>query len=153
MRSIATPGPLFHRIRCSLIFPLDIRPERQLSLGRMTTKEMESQLELLQGTLDLLILQTLAFGRAHGHAIARSIERRSDEVLQVGHGSLYPALQRLLKGGLIVAEDGTSENNRKARFYRLTAKGKKKLYAETSKWQTFSNAIARILAPLAEESK
>ena len=119
----------------------------------MTTREFETQLELLQGTLDLLILQTLAFGRAHGHAIARSIERRSEEVLQVGHGSLYPALQRLLKGGLIVAEDGTSENNRKARFYRLTAKGRKKLYTETSKWQTFSSAIARILAPLAEESK
>lgn len=119
----------------------------------MTTREFESQLELLQGTLDLLILQTLAFGRAHGHAIARSIERRSEEVLQIGHGSLYPALQRLLKGGLIVAEDGISENNRKARFYRLTGKGRKKLYTETSKWQTFSSAIARILAPLAEESK
>lgn len=119
----------------------------------MTTREMESQIELLQGTLDLLILQTLAFGRAHGHAIARSIERRSEEVLQVGHGSLYPALQRLLKQGLIAAEDGVSENNRKARFYRLTAQGRKKLSTETSKWQRFSGAIARLLAPLAEESK
>jgi transcriptional regulator len=119
----------------------------------MTTREIDNELELLQGTLDLLILQTLAFGHAHGHAIARSIERRSEEVLQVGHGSLYPALQRLLKQGLIVAEDGISENNRKARFYRLTAKGRKKLFAETSKWQRFSDAIARILAPLAEESK
>ena len=109
------------------------------------------QLELLQGTLDLLILQTLAFGSAHGHAIARSIERRSDDVLQVGHGSLYPALQRLLKLGLIVAEDGISENNRKARFYRLTTKGRSKLSAEASKWQKFSSAIARILAPLADE--
>jgi PadR family transcriptional regulator, regulatory protein PadR len=119
----------------------------------MSTKEPENQLELLQGTLDLLILQTLAFGRAHGHAIARSIERRSEDVLQVGHGSLYPALQRLLKDGLIFAEDGLSENNRKSRFYRLTAKGRKKLYMETSKWQRFSHAIALILAPLAEESK
>jgi PadR family transcriptional regulator, regulatory protein PadR len=101
----------------------------------------------------MLILQTLAFGHAHGHAIARSIERRSDEVLQVGHGSLYPALQRLLKQRLIVAEDGTSENNRKARFYQLTAKGRKKLSTETSKWQRLSDAIARVLAPLAEENR
>ena len=119
----------------------------------MPTRELESQLELLQGTLDLLILQTLAFGRVHGHAIARSIERRSDEVLQVGHGSLYPALQRLLKQGLIAAEDGLSENNRKARFYRLTAKGRKRLSTETSKWQRFSQAIARLLAPMAEETE
>lgn len=118
----------------------------------MSTREMDDQLELLQGTLDLLILQTLAYGNAHGHAIARSIERRSEEVLQVGHGSLYPALQRLLKLGFIVAEDGISENNRKARFYRLTAKGRKRLYSETSKWKRFSDAMARILAPLAEES-
>jgi PadR family transcriptional regulator, regulatory protein PadR len=119
----------------------------------MSTKEMDDQLELLQGTLDLLILQTLAYGNAHGHAIARSIERRSEEVLQVGHGSLYPALQRLLKLGLIAAEDGISENNRKARFYRLTAKGRKRLYSETSKWQRFSDAMTRILAPLPEEAK
>jgi PadR family transcriptional regulator PadR len=111
----------------------------------MTTRTSENQLDLLQGTLDLLILQTLAFGHAHGHAIAKSIENRSEEVLQVGHGSLYPALQRLMKHGLIVAEDGMSENNRKARFYRLTAKGRKRLYSEASKWQRFSNAIARIL--------
>jgi PadR family transcriptional regulator PadR len=119
----------------------------------MSTQDKDNQLELLQGTLDLLILQTLAFGKAHGQAIARSIEHRSEEVLQVGHGSLYPALQRLLKLGLIVAEDGLSENNRKARFYRLTPKGRKSLSLETSKWQRLSHAIARILAPLAEEPK
>jgi PadR family transcriptional regulator, regulatory protein PadR len=118
----------------------------------MTTGEPESQLDLLQGTLDLLILQTLAFGPAHGHAIARIIQQRSDEVLQVGHGSLYPALQRLLEQGLVVAEDGLSENNRKARFYCLTAKGRKRLIAETSKWQRFSNAIARLLAPLPDQN-
>ena len=118
----------------------------------MSTRETDKQTELLQGTLDLLILQTLAVGRAHGHAIARIIERRSDEVLQVGHGSLYPALQRLLKFGLIVAEDGISENNRKARFYRLTAKGRRQLSTETSRWQRFSGAIARILAPAAEDT-
>ncbi len=119
----------------------------------MSTKEQDNQLELLQGTLDLLILQTLVYGRAHGHAIARTIELKSEDVLQVGHGSLYPALQRLLKLGLVVAENGVSENNRKARFYRLTAKGRKKLCVETSKWQRFSSAIASILAPLSEESK
>ena len=109
-------------------------------------------MDLLQGTLDLLVLQTLVPGRAHGHAIAQSIERRSNEVLQVGHGSLYPALQRLLKQGLILAEDGQSENNRRARFYRLTAKGRKKLSLETSEWQQFCTAIAHILAPPADET-
>jgi PadR family transcriptional regulator PadR len=119
----------------------------------MSTREPDDQLELLQGTLDLLILQTVALGAAHGHAIARSIECRSREVLQVGHGSLYPALQRLIKHGLIAGEDGISENNRKARFYRLTPKGRKKLFAETSRWHRFSEAIGRILVPLAEQGK
>ncbi len=118
----------------------------------MTTQADKEALNLLQGTLDLLILQTLAAGRAHGHAIAHSIERRSDDVLQVGHGSLYPALQRLVKLGLITAEDGTSENNRKARFYRLTPKGRRQLYTETTRWERLSAAMARILAPAAEEN-
>ena len=86
------------------------------------------------------------------YAIARSIERRSGEALQVGHGSLYPALQRLLKLGLITAEDGISENNRKARFYRLTAKGRKQLFKEASRWQKLSNAIALILASASKEN-
>ncbi len=114
----------------------------------MSTRELVDRLELLQGTLDLLILQTLARASLHGHAIAQSIERQSDDVLQVGHGSLYPALQRLLKQGLIVAGDGVSENNRAARFYKLTPKGRKKLFVETSKWQRLSAAIVRILTPL-----
>ncbi len=118
----------------------------------MTTRESADRLDLLQGTLDLLILQTLALGRAHGHAIAQCIERKSDEVLQVGHGSLYPALQRLMKQGLIAAEDGLSVNNRQARFYRLTTKGRKKLLVETSKWQRLSEAIGRVLAPVADEN-
>lgn len=117
----------------------------------MSTRTTHAQLELLQGTLDLLILQTVALGPVHGHAIAKSIESRSREVLQVGHGSLYPALQRLIKQGFIAGQDGTSENNRRARFYRLTAKGRSRLFAETSKWQRFSEAVGRILAPLAEE--
>jgi len=99
----------------------------------------------------VLILQTVAQGAAHGHAIAHSIERRSDEVLKVGHGSLYPALQRLMKQGLISAEDGVSENNRLARFYRLTAKGRRTLEAETSRWERFSEAVTRILKPQVEQ--
>ena len=82
----------------------------------------------------------------------QSIEQRSKEILQVGHGSLYPALQRLLRQGLIVAEDGQSDNNRRARFYRLTPKGRQKLFLETSKWQQFSTAIGHILAPPADET-
>jgi len=109
-------------------------------------------LDLLQGTLDLLVLQTLASGRAHGHAIAQSIEQRSKEILQVWHGSLYPALQRLMKQGLILAEDGQSDNNRRARFYRLTPRGRRQLSLEASKWQQFSTAIGYILAPPADET-
>ena len=100
---------------------------------------------MLQGTLDLLILRTLQLGPAHGHAIAKAIEFRSDDVLQVEQGSLYPALHRLIKRGWISVEDGTSENNRHAKFYRLTAKGRKQLAAETSKWEQLAGAIARIL--------
>ena len=111
------------------------------------------RLELLQGTLDLLVLRTLVTRPKHGHSIARAIERMSDEVLQVGHGSLYPALQRLMKRHLIAAEDGLSENNRKARFYRLTAKGRKELQSEASKWTRLSEAIARVLSSLPEEGR
>lgn len=105
------------------------------------------RLELLQGTLDLLILQTLRLGPVHGHAIAKSIERTSDDVLQVDQGSLYPALHRLIKRGWITYEEGTSENNRRAKFYRLTSKGRKQLDVETSKWDALAKAIARILRP------
>ena len=109
----------------------------------MSTKD--ARVELLQGTLDVLILRTLLPGPAHGHAIAKSIERSSSDVLQVEQGSLYPALHRLIKRGWIAAEDGTSENNRRAKFYRLTPKGKKQLTVETSKWDRLAGAIARIL--------
>lgn len=105
----------------------------------------EPRVELLQGTLDVLILRTLLPGPAHGHAIIKSIERSSSDVLQVEQGSLYPALHRLIKRGWIAAEDGTSENNRRAKFYRLTPKGKKQLTVETSKWNRLAGAIARIL--------
>ena len=106
---------------------------------------------MLQGTLDLLILRTLLFGPTHGHAIAKSIERTSQDVLRVDHGSLYPALQRMERRGLITAKWGASENNRRARYYRLTAAGRKRLTSETSKWERLSEAIARILNPNREE--
>src|SRR5216683_6881353 len=106
--------------------------------------------EVLQGTLDLLILQTLILGPAHGHTIAHVIEHRSDDVLQVEHGSLYPALHRLESRGWIASFWGTSENNRKARYYRLTAAGRKQLTAETTRWERLVSGISRILRPAAE---
>ena len=107
----------------------------------------EDRIELLQGTLDLLILRTLQGGPAHGHAIAKVIERTSDDVLQVEQGSLYPALHRLIKRGWITFGEGASENNRRAKFYRLTAKGRRQLAIETSKWERLAQAIARVLRP------
>ena len=113
----------------------------------MSTKRHEDRLELLQGTLDLLILRTLRPGPAHGHAIAKAIELSSEDVLQVEQGSLYPALHRLIKRGWIAFEEGPSENNRRAKFYRLTPKGRKQLALETSKWDRLARAIARVLRP------
>jgi PadR family transcriptional regulator, regulatory protein PadR len=107
----------------------------------------EDRLELLQGTLDLLILRTLQLGPAHGHAIAKAIEHSSEDVLLVEEGSLYPALHRLIKRGWISFEEGISENNRKAKFYRLTPKGKKQLALQTSKWEKLVRAMARVLRP------
>lgn len=103
------------------------------------------RIELLQGTLDLLILQTLRSGPAHGYAIARAIEQNSEDVLQVEQGSLYPALHRLIKRGWITAQDGLSETKRLAKFYRLTAAGRKQLAIETGKWEKLAGAIERIL--------
>ena len=119
----------------------------------MTTKEERERIELLQGTLDLLILRTLLLGPAHGHAIAKAIEFNSDDVLQVEQGSLYPALHRLIKHRWISFEEGTSENNRRAKFYRLTAKGRRQLTLETGKWDKLAGAIARILRPAKQGGK
>jgi PadR family transcriptional regulator, regulatory protein PadR len=119
----------------------------------MSTEELQTKIELLQGTLDMLILRTLLFGPAHGHAIAHAIERGSEDVLQVEHGSLYPALHRLVKQGLIAAKEGTSENNRRAKYYNLTPKGRKKLTAENSKWDRLTQAIARIMRPVEEDGQ
>ncbi len=108
--------------------------------------------ELLQGTLDLLILQTLVLGPAHGHTIAYAIEHRSEDVLQVEHGSLYPALHRLEDRGWIASFWGTSENNRKARYYRLTAAGRTQLAQQTSRWDELVRAVNRVLRPSEEVS-
>jgi transcriptional regulator len=116
----------------------------------MSTKSDDRRIELLQGTLDLLILRTLVFGPAHGHAIAKAIEQNSEDVLQVEQGSLYPALHRLIKRGWIAAEEGVSENNRRAKYYRLTAKGRRQLQVETTKWEKLARAIGRILKPARE---
>jgi transcriptional regulator len=110
------------------------------------------RLELLQGTLDLLILRTLIFGPQHGQGIARAIQQTSDNELLVEHGALYPALQRLETRGWIAAEWGTSTNNRKARFYTLTKAGRKQLVQETTQWRRLATAIGRILGPESEES-
>jgi transcriptional regulator len=103
--------------------------------------------ELLQGTLDLLILKTLAIGPAHGQTIAHAIEHRSDDVLQVEHGSLYPALHRLEDRAWISSFWGASENNRRARYYRLTPAGRRQLTEQTNRWDAMVQAINRILRP------
>jgi transcriptional regulator len=113
----------------------------------MSTQEQRERLELLQGTLDLLILRTLIFGPQHGQGIARAIQQTSEKELLVEHGALYPAVQRLEKRGWIAAKWGTSSNNRKARFYALTAAGRKQLVKETTKWKRLAKAIGRILEP------
>ena len=122
-------------------------------LNRMPRRESPMQSEFLQGTLDMLVLQTLVLGPAHGHTIAHSIERGSDDVLQVEHGSLYPALHRLEDRGWIASFWGTSENNRKAKYYRLTPAGRKQLIAQTTRWEQVVQAIGRILKPVAEEPR
>lgn len=114
----------------------------------MTRKASSSSGDLLQGTLDLLVLQTLQLGPAHGYQIASTIARRSDEVLQVEQGSLYPALQKLEDRGWISSYWGVSESNRRARFYKLTADGKRQLAAEASRWEQLARAVRRVMRPV-----
>ena len=106
---------------------------------------MADKLDVIQGTLDLLILRTLQWGPQHGHGIGQVIRTRTDDILQVEHGSLYPALHRLRRQGWIKSEWGVTENNQRAKFYRLTAAGKKQLAAEESRWNLFVETVARLL--------
>jgi transcriptional regulator len=117
----------------------------------MSTQDANERLDLLQGTLDLLILRTLIFGSQHGQGIARAIQQTSDKEFLVEHGALYPALQRLEERGSISAKWGISSNNRKARFYTLTAAGRKQLVKETAKWKRLAASIGRILDPAKED--
>jgi PadR family transcriptional regulator PadR len=117
----------------------------------MSTKEQRERIERLQGTLDLLILGALLLGPTHDRAIAKASEFNSEDLLQVEQGSLYPALHRLIKRRWISVEQGTSENNRRAKFYRLTPKGRRQ--RETRKWDKLAGAIARILRPREQEGE
>jgi PadR family transcriptional regulator, regulatory protein PadR len=120
----------------------------------MARKEIPlSRIELLQGTLDFIVLQTLRWGPRHGYGLAQMIRASSRDALQVDTGSLYPALHRLERSGAIEADWDTSENNQRVRVYRLTATGRKQLASERSKWEQLSDAIAGIMAPPAAESE
>jgi PadR family transcriptional regulator PadR len=117
----------------------------------MTDRRDHERTDVLQGTLDMLILRTLLLSPLHGHAIAASIERTTEDVLKIDHGSLYPALHRLVRRGWITASWGTSENNRRAKFYRLTAAGRKQLQAEASRWDRMVEAVSRVMRSAPEE--
>lgn len=116
----------------------------------MPRRESPLNSEILLGTLDMLVLRTLVLGAAHGHTIAHAIERGSEDVLQIEHGSLYPALHRLEDRGWIASFWGTSENNRKAKYYRLTPAGRSQLTVQTARWEQLARAIGRILKPATE---
>ena len=113
----------------------------------MTKQSYGARIELVYGSLDMLILRTLRWGPTHGHGIAKSIESMSEDTLKVEHGSLYPALQRLQQEGWISAEWGVSKNKQRATYYRLTTRGRKQLVAETSRWERFVRAVTAVLRP------
>ena len=109
----------------------------------------KTNVDLLQGTLDVLVLKTLSWGPMHGYGVVRALQRLTDDVLQIEEGSLYPALHRLERQGWLASEWGLSENNRRAKYYRLTAEGRRQLRAEASSWSTFAGAVAKVLAATA----
>ena len=131
--------------------PLDTLGEIQLFLGNLGRYAMSKQLDLLQGTLDMLILKAVSLSPLHGYGILLRIQQISKEKLEIQQGSLYPALYRLEHHGWITSEWGESENNRRARYYRLTAAGKRRLQAETERWNEMTTVIAGILKTTPEE--
>ena len=108
--------------------------------------ESSSNVELLQGTLDVLVLKTLTWGPRHGYGVVRALQQLTDDVLRIEEGSLYPALHRMERRGLLESEWGLSENNRRAKYYKLTTEGRRYLRAETSSWSTFAEAVSKVLA-------
>jgi PadR family transcriptional regulator, regulatory protein PadR len=145
---------LLNKVYISLVWPIlkgisciDHHVEQEVA---MPSRESPLQSETPQGTLDMLVLRVLVMGPAHGHTIAHAIERGSEDVLQIEHGSLYPALHRLENRGWIASFWGTSDNNRKAKYYRLTPTGRKQLAAQTTRWEEIVRAIGRILKPSTE---
>jgi PadR family transcriptional regulator, regulatory protein PadR len=118
-----------------------------LRIVKIARKESE-KLDLLQGTLDMMVLRTLSVGRANGYEIAKAINRMSDDVLAVDHGSLYPALHRLETSGLVAGKWETSSTNRRARYYRLTPAGRKRLIVERSNWEQMAAAVSRVMRPV-----
>lgn len=145
VNSVVQHTPAVHRYECRLLLTFDNKPN-MLCCRESTTMPQPSRLDLLQGTLDLLILRTLQSGQAlHGWAMSERIQQVSEDALRVNQGSLYPALHRLAHQGWIKAEWGVSELGRRARFYRLTASGRKQLELETQNWSRFAMAIGRVL--------
>lgn len=122
-----------------------------MSLNKVARTIKGSKVELMRGTLDLMILRTLLPGPSHGHAIARHIQRTTEDLLQVETGSLYPALYRLEASGWVAASWEKSDKGKRARFYRITAKGRKQLASEQSKWDAFVRAMATLMKPTGEE--
>ena len=122
-------------------------------MSSITTKKNQQRANLLQGTLDMLILRTLLYGRAHGHEIGKHIQRTTNDFLQMQHGSLYPALHRLERRGWIAAKwETATDRNREFKYYRLTEKGRKQLVVEESRWKQMAAAVAQVMWPAAEES-
>jgi len=122
-------------------------------MSSITTKKNQQRANLLQGTLDMLILRTLLYGRAHGHEIGKHIQRTTNDFLQMQHGSLYPALHRLERRGWITAKwETATDRNREFKYYRLTEKGRKQLVVEESRWKQMAAAVAQVMWPAAEES-
>lgn len=135
--------PAEDRLTCAV--PIDILGEPGIVPLDLLWEPDVANVDLLQGTLDVLVLKTLSWGPMHGYAVARSLQQLTDDVLRIEEGSLYPALHRMERRGWVASDWGLSENNRRARYYRLTAEGRKQLRTEASTWSVFSQAVSKVL--------